>query len=160
MIEDFFELMKATLQDIQQFLEKEFPQSLSHCAVKEIFEGGARATYLIQADHLRPGGTVSGPSMFTIADFAMYVAVLGQVGLVALAVTSNINIHFLRKPVAGRNLKANYQMRFRQKHGRFPTWADAMAHCDAHVKKMWIDALAERGVIVENPQETEDGETE
>ena len=98
--------MKATLQDIQQFLEKEFPQSLSHCAVKEIFEGGARATYLIQADHLRPGGTVSGPSMFTIADFAMYVAVLGQVGLVALAVTSNINIHFLRKPVAGRNLEA------------------------------------------------------
>lgn len=53
-----------------------------------------------------------------------------------------------------------YQMRFRQKHGRFPTWADAMAHCDARVKKMWIDALAERGVIVENPQKTEDGETE
>ena len=53
-----------------------------------------------------------------------------------------------------------YQMRFRQKHGRFPTWADAMAHCDAHVKKMWIDALAERCVIVGKPQETEYGDTE
>lgn len=51
-----------------------------------------------------------------------------------------------------------YQMKFRQKHGRFPTWADAMAHCEEHVKKAWTDALAERGVIVELPEETVDGE--
>ena len=98
--------MKATLQDIQHFLEHEFPQSLVNCSINEVFAGGARVSYHIQQDHLRPGGTVSGPSMFTIADFAMYVAVLGQIGLVALAVTSNINIHFLRKPTAGKNLEA------------------------------------------------------
>lgn len=47
-----------------------------------------------------------------------------------------------------------YQMKFRQQHGRFPTWADAMAHCEEHIRKMWIDALAERGVIVELPEQT------
>ena len=51
-------------------------------------------------------------------------------------------------------------MKFRQKNGRFPTWADAMAHCEKHVKKIWIDSLAEHGVIVELPEETADGETE
>lgn len=45
-----------------------------------------------------------------------------------------------------------YQMKFRQQHGRFPTWWDAMAHCEKGVQKLWIDALAERGVIVELPE--------
>lgn len=49
-----------------------------------------------------------------------------------------------------------YQMKFRQQHGRFPTWADAMAHCDEHVKQLWIAALAERGVSVTMPKETAD----
>ena len=48
--------------------------------------------------HLRPGGTISGPSMFSLADVALYVAVLAQVGRVRLAVTTNLNINFLRKP--------------------------------------------------------------
>ena len=42
-----------------------------------------------------------------------------------------------------------YQMRFFQKHGRFPTWADAMAHCDEHTKAVWVGLLAERGVNVD-----------
>lgn len=53
-----------------------------------------------------------------------------------------------------------YQMKFRQQHGRFPTWADAMAHCEEYIKKMWVDALAERGVIVELPDSKVDGDTE
>lgn len=47
-----------------------------------------------------------------------------------------------------------YQMQFYQKHGRYPTWADAMQHCNADVKKAWIQALADHGVIVELPEET------
>ena len=57
-----------------------------------------------------------------------------------------------------------YQMRFQQKHGRFPTWADAMAHCSDHVKAVWVGLLAERGVSVDNaagletkPEGAEDG---
>lgn len=53
-----------------------------------------------------------------------------------------------------------YQMKFHQKHGRFPTWWDAMAHCEKYIQKIWIDALAERGVIVELPEEAADGKTE
>ena len=41
-----------------------------------------------------------------------------------------------------------YQIKFRQKYGRFPTWNDAMAHCDENVKNMWTDALAQRGIYV------------
>jgi len=50
------------------------------------------------AKHLRPGGTISGPAMFALADVALYVAILGQIGRVSLAVTTNLNINFLRKP--------------------------------------------------------------
>jgi uncharacterized protein (TIGR00369 family) len=48
--------------------------------------------------NIRPGGTLSGPSMFTLADLALYAAVLGAIGPVALAVTTSLNINFLRKP--------------------------------------------------------------
>lgn len=123
--------MKATLQEIQQFLEKEFPQSLSQCVIEDISEGGACARYLIQADHLRPGGTVSGPSMFTIADFAMYIAVLGQVGLVALAVTANMNIQFLRKPSAGQDLIAECRI---LKTGRQLVMAEVWVYSVGQVK--------------------------
>ncbi len=41
-----------------------------------------------------------------------------------------------------------YQYRFYSKHGRWPTWRDAMAHCTEEIKTLWIDALEERGVIV------------
>jgi uncharacterized protein (TIGR00369 family) len=48
--------------------------------------------------HVRPGGTLSGPAMMTLADLALYVAILGQIGPVALAVTTNLNFNFMRKP--------------------------------------------------------------
>jgi uncharacterized protein (TIGR00369 family) len=51
--------------------------------------------------HLRPGGTVSGPSLFALADVAAYAAILGHIGSVALAVTTNLNINFLRKADPG-----------------------------------------------------------
>jgi len=50
---------------------------------------------------LRPGGTVSGPTLMELADAAMYAAILGQIGKVALAVTTNLNMSFYRKPEPG-----------------------------------------------------------
>ena len=49
-------------------------------------------------DHLRPGGTISGPTMFALCDLALYVAILHEIGRVKLAVTTNVSINFLRKP--------------------------------------------------------------
>ena len=62
--------------------------------------GPMSATMRLRAGeaHLRPGGTISGPSMFALADVALYVAILGQIGPVHLAVTTNLNINFLKKP--------------------------------------------------------------
>jgi len=42
-----------------------------------------------------------------------------------------------------------YGMKFKIEHGRDPTWADAMAHCSDEMKKLWTEALAERGITVE-----------
>ena len=54
--------------------------------------------------HLRPGGTVSGPSIFGLVDVAMYLAILSRIGPVALTVTTSCAIDFMRKPAAGRDL--------------------------------------------------------
>lgn len=94
---------------IEQFLKHEFPQSLS-CSIEQLVTGGAIVRYKVGQQDLRPGGTVSGPTMMTIADFAMYIAILSEVGLQALAVTSQLNIHFLRKPQAECDLIANCQL--------------------------------------------------
>lgn len=85
---------------MQSFLDREFPQS----TVKVVSLGEHTATVKqeINDKHLRPGGTVSGPVLMTVADVAMYVAVLNQIGIVPLAVTTNLNINFLRKPSAER----------------------------------------------------------
>lgn len=97
--------MKTTQAEIQQFLQREFPQSLEHCVIEDVVSMGATLRHKISLDQLRPGGTVSGPTMMTLADFALYVAILGEIGLVALAVTTNMNINFLRKPVGGQDIR-------------------------------------------------------
>ena len=60
----------------------------------------ATVRFRIGRQHLRPGDTVSGPALMALADVAMYAALLGEIGLVPLAVTTNLNINFLRKPEA------------------------------------------------------------
>jgi uncharacterized protein (TIGR00369 family) len=66
--------------------------------IEEIGHGTARLRLPASPDVLRPGGTVSGPAMMTLADYAMYAAVLGAIGRVELAVTTSFSINFLRKP--------------------------------------------------------------
>lgn len=90
-----------TVAELEAFLEREFPQMLA--GGKSYFiESAAYATATVrlqyQDKHLRPGGTISGPSMFALADYAMYCAVLASIGPVALAVTTNLAINFVAKP--------------------------------------------------------------
>lgn len=94
--------------ELEQFFRDEFPQSSF-----EIVSLEDRATTIrkpISHDHLRPGGTVSGPVLMEMADAALYVAILGSIGLVALAVTTNLNINFLRKPRADRDIIADCRL--------------------------------------------------
>ncbi len=85
-------------QEIIEFLAREFPQFAF--TVEEVGGQAASVRYEVDSDGLRPGGTVAGPTLFGIADAAMYVAVLGEIGIVPLAVTTNMNINFLRRPFA------------------------------------------------------------
>jgi len=87
---------------IIEFMASEFPQS----TVKIVAVGnqGSTVKQEIGTDHLRPGGTVSGPVLMAVADVALYVAIIGEIGLVPLAVTTSLNINFLRKPSSERDI--------------------------------------------------------
>lgn len=92
-----------TAEEITAFLNREFPQIHEGGKVFAVEAAAHGAVRLRMAYHqrlLRPGGTISGPSMFALADVAMYVAVLSAIGPRALAVTTSLNINFLRRPDA------------------------------------------------------------
>jgi uncharacterized protein (TIGR00369 family) len=69
--------------------------------VESIGRSEARVRLPASASLLRPGGTIAGPAMMALADYALYVAVLSAIGPVELAVTTNLNVNFLRKPEPG-----------------------------------------------------------
>ncbi|HLK81029.1 MAG TPA: PaaI family thioesterase [Xanthobacteraceae bacterium] len=92
-----------TQGELESFLRAEFPQvfnARSGLFIEDIWRGGAQIRQAYRDDFVRPGGAISGPTMMALADFAMYVAVLSAIGRVALAVTTNLSINFLRKPGA------------------------------------------------------------
>jgi uncharacterized protein (TIGR00369 family) len=84
---------------ISEFLATEFPQS--RCTVEQVGDRSATIRHPIGTAELRPGGTVSGPVLMTVADVALYVAILGEIGIVPLTVTTSLTINFLRKPSSG-----------------------------------------------------------
>ena len=90
-----------TVTELEAYLRAEFPQVFnadSGVSIEDAWHGGARVRQAWRETFIRPGGTVSGPTMMALADFAMYVAVLAAIGPVGLAVTTSLNINFLRKP--------------------------------------------------------------
>ncbi len=90
---------KMTVADLEAFYANHFPQMDSYRLKLEKVEDRFVQVRLFYHDlHLRPGGTVSGPSLMTLADMAMYSLLLAMLGPVALAVTTSLNINFLRKP--------------------------------------------------------------
>jgi len=100
--------MRPTHDEIAAFLAKEFPQN--PCTLSAITPEGVIMAYPVSERDIRPGGTISGPSMFLLADVALYVGILSRIGLVALAVTTDISIHFLRKPVANAALRGECRL--------------------------------------------------
>jgi len=87
--------------EIATLLHEVFPQAFypgCGLSLERVDYGDVRVRRAFHEDHLRPGGTISGPTMMELADFAMYVAVFSAVGAQPLAVTTNLTINFLRKP--------------------------------------------------------------
>lgn len=92
------------------FLASDFAQVAEDFTVLRVEEDLLELRLNVAARHLRPGGTVSGPTLFALADVAMYLAILSRIGPVALAVTTNCSIDFMRKPEAGRALIAQARL--------------------------------------------------
>lgn len=93
---------RMTAADIEAFLATQFPQlDALPVKIERVEEQLIEVRLLHDDKHLRPGGTISGPALMSLADAAMYMLVLSSIGPVALAVTTNLNINFLRKPQPG-----------------------------------------------------------
>ena len=88
--------------EITAFLATEFPQNT--CTVEAVGDGSATVRKAIGVADLRPGGTVSGPVLMAVADVALYVAILGSIGIVPLTVTTQLSINFMRKPASDRDI--------------------------------------------------------
>lgn len=101
-----------TVKQLERLLTAEFPQLLNAqdgLVIQEVWHGGCKVRQVYHQRSLRPGGTISGTTLMTLGDFAMYVAVLASIGWVPLAVTTNLSINFLRKP-AQRDLLADCRL--------------------------------------------------
>lgn len=101
-----------TVADLDRFLVHEFPQfyhDKSGITIEDAWYHGCRVRLAYRQDFIRPGGTISGPTMMALADFTLYVAILASIGPVPLAVTTNLNINFLRRP-AQRDLIAEAKL--------------------------------------------------
>ena len=92
--------LALNLDRLRAYLVEVFPQVWEDGEYEVEAIGPMTATVRLNAQsrHLRPGGTISGPTMFALADLALYVAILAQIGPIGLAVTTSLNINFLRKP--------------------------------------------------------------
>jgi len=112
---------------LQAFLTSDFPQVGADFSVDRVDADGVTVRLNVTDAHLRPGGTVSGPTMFALADVAMYLAILSRLGPVALAVTTNCSIDFMRKPAANTDMICKARL---LKLGRVLAVGDAMIFSD------------------------------
>ena len=109
------------------FLDAQFEQVARDFVVEEVAAMRARVRLVVSDVHLRPGGTVSGPSMFALADVSVYLAILAMIGPKALSVTTNCSIDFMRKPEARRDLIAETRL---LKLGRVLAVGDVLIRSD------------------------------
>ncbi len=92
-------MSRISIAEIEHLVRESLPLAeLLGLKVESVDHGRVVARMPFKRDLIRPGGTVSGPALMGLADFVMYVVVLSQIGRVELAVTTNLNINFLRKP--------------------------------------------------------------
>lgn len=100
--------MPASKEQITDFFTRDFPQT--KCQIISVGNGTALVTHPVGHEELRPGGTVSGPTMMALADVALYVAILGEIGIVPLTVTTSFNINFLKRPQPANSIRAESRL--------------------------------------------------
>lgn len=123
--------MEMDITALRAFLPEAFPQVADDFAIEALSEDGLTVRLAVADRHLRPGGTVSGPSMFALADVGVYLAILRRLGPVALAVTTSCSIDFLRKPAAETDVLGEVRM---LKIGRVLAVGDVILRSDGDAR--------------------------
>src|SRR6476661_5973610 len=124
--------------EIGTLLHEVFPQAFypgCGLTIERVEYANIRVRWHFQEGHIRPGGTISGPTMMELADFAMYVAVFSAVGPQPLAVTTNLNINFIRKSGKGDLIADARLMKVgkRMAVGEVEIYSDGFSEPVAHV---------------------------
>ncbi|TMV91085.1 PaaI family thioesterase [Thioclava sp. BHET1] len=113
--------------ELTEFVEQAFAQVKGDFAIEAMDEELLVLRLKVDERHLRPGGTVSGPNIFALADVGIYFAILARIGRVPLAVTTNASIDFMRKPKSGVDLLAHIRI---LKLGRVLAVGDALIYSE------------------------------
>ena len=125
-----------SIEELERLMHDKLPFArISKFRTEELKSGQAIVRAPYSNEFLRPGGTISGPIMMGLADFAMYAAVLTRVGVVELALTTNLNINFLHRPQPG-DLLAKARLIKLGKHlavGEVEVYVDGHEDMVAHV---------------------------
>jgi uncharacterized protein (TIGR00369 family) len=142
-------IAKMTVAELAKFLHVEFPQAFSRGDVTIESADGVtcRLRQRYGEQMLRPGGTISGPTLMALADFAMYVVLLSAIGPVGLAVTTSLNINFLRKGEPGQDVLAEAKLLKLGKRlavGEVALFSAAAPDPIAHVTATYSIPVAER----------------
>lgn len=119
--------MKMDRDALNAFLERDFAEVAQMFRVDEARDNALTLRLLPSPAHLRPGGTVSGPTLFGLADVAVYLTILSMIGPKALTVTTNAGMDFMRKPPAGVDLLCETRL---LKLGRVLAVGDALIHAE------------------------------
>lgn len=119
--------LKMSVAELSKFMAAEFPQVAQDFSIEDVRPMHLSLRLKVDDRHLRPGGTVSGPAIFALADVGMYLAVLAMIGPEALAVTTSCSMDFMRKPAAGSDLIADVRV---LKLGRVLAVGDALIRSD------------------------------
>ena len=102
--------LKMDIADLHAFIDSDFAQVSGDFTVMLLDAETISVQMQVSDRHLRPGGTISGPAMFALADVTAYLLILAQIGPKALAVTTNCSIDFMRKPAAGQMLRCEARL--------------------------------------------------
>ena len=125
-----------TIQEIELLTLKSLPFAVDYgFRVDSVGSGTSTVRAPYQESFLRPGGTISGPVIMGLADYALFVAILTKIGLVELAVTTNLNINFLRRPDPGDLLAVANVIKIgkRLEVGQVEVYVDGEESMIAHV---------------------------
>jgi uncharacterized protein (TIGR00369 family) len=123
-----------TPDELHEFLKEHFPQAPAGISVESVDDAMIRVRQRTEDRHLRPGGTISGPTLMAMVDCGFYLLLLARLGPVAMAVTTNLNINFMRKPEPGDLLGEGRLLKLGKTLavGDFTIWSEGMDDPVAH----------------------------